>query len=101
MHFDEAEKYLNEADIRKLYTALGEGSIPYNPAKHDFLKLKITDAISDKITAALNRLETTIATNAAANSKLSKRVFWLNVVIAFAGIVAIIPAMSALFGNMF
>lgn len=101
MSFDKAEKYINKTDIKELYSALGEGSTPYNPAKHDFLKLKINEVISDRIITALNSLEKTIGTNANASNKLSKRVFWLNIVIACASVVAIIPAVSILLSYIF
>ena len=101
MDFDKAEKYIDETDIRKLYVAIGEGSTPYNPAKHDFLKLKINEVISNRVIAALNSLEKTIGTNSDASNKLSNRVFCLNVVIAFAAVVAIIPTVSSLLSKIF
>jgi len=83
------QKYIHEEDIKELLHGLGEAHLPIDRKGEEFLKSKINDNLTGKLVAALNDLKDSIIENANSSGKLSKKIFWLNFVLASAAIAGV------------
>jgi Mg2+/citrate symporter len=87
--------YVRDRDKNEILAALGDEAQPGSQV-HEQQKMAITVRCTEDIEKAIAGLSATLKENADSNDKLSRKVFWLNVILTIATVAASIISGIAL-----